>query len=231
MDPLGNNKIFAAILGSALVFMAIRTIPEYIMHHDYPDVPAYSVGPLEVADEGGEEDLPFPQASWVAAMDAERGAKVFKKCTSCHNVEKGGAHSTGPNLYNVVGEKSGEKAGFAYSEAMANAGYAWGYEELDGFLEKPSKYLPGTKMNFVGLKKAEDRAAVVEYLRVAADTPVPQPEPAAVPLTEVAEDATDVPNEIAITEPSIDSSEDDGDNVAEEAVPTEGQPPVNDEVD
>ena len=190
MDPLGTNKIMAAVLGAALVFMAIRTIPEFLMHHDTPDVPAYSVGPLEVIENGNEPDLPFPQLSWVGAMDAERGAKVFKKCKSCHNIEAGAPHGTGPNLYSVVKRKSGEAAGFGYSSAMASAGYEWGYEELDGFLEKPSTYLPGTKMNFVGLKKPEDRAAVIEYLRVAAANPVPRPEAAAVPLTQEAENAT-----------------------------------------
>jgi len=112
-------------------------------------------------------------------MDAAKGAKVFNKCKSCHNVENGGANGTGPNLYNVVGNAAGAKAGFAYSGAITSAGLNWGYEELDGFLEKPSKYLKGTKMSFIGLKKAEDRAAVIEYLRVASNSPVAQPTPAA----------------------------------------------------
>lgn len=205
MDPLGTNKIMAAVLGAALVFMAIRTIPEFLMHHDVPDVPAYQVGPLEVVVTGGDEDLPFPQLAWVDAMDAERGAKVFKKCKSCHNVEAGGAHSTGPNLYSVVGRQSGGASGFAYSGAMSGAGYSWGYEELDGFLKKPSEYMPGTKMNFVGLKKPADRAAVIEYLRVAAANPVSRPEPAAAPLTEEAETATvEVDGGVEIEEPTLD---------------------------
>ena len=197
----------AAALGAALVFMAIRTLPEFLMHHDVPDIPAYLVGPLEVVDSGEVEDLPFPQLAWVAAMDADRGAKVFKKCTSCHNIEAGEPHSTGPNLYSVVMRKSGEAAGFGYSDAMASAGYAWGYEELDGFLEKPSKYMPGTKMNFVGLKKPEDRAAVIEYLRIAADNPVPRPEAAAVPLTEVAENAVVEPKGgLQMNKPTLDET-------------------------
>ena len=219
MDPLGNNKIFAAILGAALVFMAIRTIPEFIMDHSYPDVPAYSVGPVEVATEGDGPVAPFPQAEWVAAMDATAGAKVFKKCTSCHNIEAGEPHGTGPNLYNVVMRKSGEASGYGYSAAMASAGYAWDWEHLDGFLEKPSKYLPGTKMNFVGLKKAEDRAAVIEYLRVAADNPVPRPEPAPFTpaLTAEAQEAEGIPPEAqTIRDPETTNEELDADDNTDE---------------
>jgi len=61
----------------------------------------------------------------------------------------------------------GVKDGYAFSTALAIPGELWTYESLDKFLEKPSAYAPGTKMNFVGLKKPEDRAAVIEYLRVA----------------------------------------------------------------
>ena len=226
MDPLGNNKIFAAVLGAALVFMALRTAPEFLMHHDYPDVPAYSVGPIEV-DTGDDGPVaPFPQAEWVAAMDADAGARVFKKCTSCHNIEAGAPHGTGPNLYSVVMRKSGEATGYGYSGAMANAGYAWDWEHLDGFLEKPSKYLPGTKMNFVGLKKAEDRAAVIEYLRVAADNPVPRPEPAAFTPALTAE-ALDVdngipPGEIEIRDPGATNEELDGDDNQDELFGVDG---------
>ena len=178
MDPLGNNKIFAAILGAALVFMMIRMLPEMLMHSETPKVPAYIVGELESGAAEEEIELPFPQAEWVAAMDAERGARVFRNCTSCHTIEEGGANGTGPGLWNVVGAEKGVHAGFAYSEAMSGTGTVWGYEELDGFLEKPKSYLPGTKMNFVGIRKESDRAAVIEYLRLASNNPLPRPEPA-----------------------------------------------------
>ncbi len=179
MDELGFTKIAAAVLSTALGIMVIRMLPEIFMHKDYPAVPAYTVGPMETVDAGDAEPLPFPQPEWVAAMDATRGAKVFKKCTSCHNVEAGGANGTGPNLYDVVGSKPGSKDGFSYSEVMSGMDTNWTYEVLDGYLTKPSKYLPGNKMSFVGLKKDADRAAVIEYLRVNAGNPLPPPEPAA----------------------------------------------------
>jgi cytochrome c len=219
MDPLGNNKIFAAILGAALVFMMIRTLPEVLMHNEAPKVPAYIIGEL---DDGGEEEvveLPFPQADWVAAMDAERGAKVFKSCASCHNVDEGGPNGTGPGLWNVVGANKGVHAGFTYSAAMASTGTSWTYEALDGFLEKPKSYLPGTKMNFVGIRKESDRAAVIEYLRLASADPLAQPEPAAaeIEVTVEAEAADGVPSdEVSEEQPTDDPSELDGDDMVED---------------
>ncbi|MEL6686213.1 MAG: cytochrome c family protein [Pseudomonadota bacterium] len=233
MDPLGNNKIFAAILGAALVFMMIRMLPEMLMHNEAPKVPAYIVGELETSEVEEEIELPFPQAEWVAAMDAERGARVFRNCTSCHTLEDGGANGTGPGLWNVVGAEKGVVPGFAYSEAMGSTGTVWGYEELDGFLEKPKSWLPGTKMNFVGIRKESDRAAVIEYLRLASNNPLPQPEvaPALVELTAEAEvvtedpaaEATDAVSDVMDTVEEAASDVEETVTEAVEDVPTENE--------
>lgn len=196
MDELGFNKIAAAVLATALGFMLIKEVAHSTMHVSKPEKPAYA---LEIPEVGGTEavaeDLPFPQASWIAGMDVERGAKVFKKCTSCHNAEQGGANGTGPNLWNIVGAPAAQNASFSYSGAMTNAGIVWDYETLDGFLKKPGKYLSGTAMNFVGVKKDTDRAAVIAYLRAASDAPVPMPVPADNPaddlVEEIAEDVAE----------------------------------------
>ncbi len=177
MDELGFNKIAGAVLATALGVMVLREAPHFFMHSEMPETPAYSVGPIEVETSGEVEPLPFPQAEWVTAMDATRGAKVFKKCTSCHNADNGGANGTGPNLWNVVGTAAGAKGDFKYSNALASSGITWTYEELDGFLKKPTKYVSGTNMNFVGLKKESDRAAVIELLRQASAAPKAKPEP------------------------------------------------------
>lgn len=190
MDELGFNKIAGAVLATALGVMVLRELPHLLIHSNSPETPVYIVGSLEPT--GGEEDaapLPFPQASWVDAMDAARGAKVFKKCTSCHNADKGGAHTTGPNLYAVIGAASAARSDFKYSSAMASAGITWDYETLNDYLAKPTRYVSGTNMNFVGLKKAEDRAAVIEYLRIAADSPVPKPSPALMPTLDETDNA------------------------------------------
>ena len=84
---------------------------------------------------------------------------------------------------------------------MTGAGYAWNYEELDGFLTKPAKYLKGTKMSFAGLKKPADRAAVIEYLRLNAENPVPRPVAAAGPEAEA--DMTEATAPIVVDERGV----------------------------
>lgn len=199
MDDLGFNKVAGAVLAVGLGFMVLMKLPGVVMNNDGEEI-AYKVGAIEVAAGGEEEiELPFPQADWVAAMDAAKGARVFKKCQSCHNVDAGGPNGTGPGLYGVVMNDKGAHEGYAFSTALAVAGEQWTYESLDAFLEKPSRYAPGTKMNFVGLKKPADRAAVIEYLRVADSAPSPRPEPAlAAPVIET---------EVVIEEPAADPTE------------------------
>jgi len=108
---------------------------------------------------------------------------VFAKCSSCHAIEAGAPNGTGPNIYGVVGRRPGGQPGFAYSQAMTDlAGRVpqWNDAELNDFLASPQKYLAGTKMTFVGLKKPEDRINMIAYLRSKGGTlPVPAPNPAA----------------------------------------------------
>ncbi len=189
MNDLRFNKIAGAILATGLVFIGVMKIGDAVYAHDAHGEVAYGKDILETyyAEQAKgnepEVELPFPQADWVGAMNAERGAAVFKKCQSCHTVEKGGATKTGPNLWNIVGTAAAQKD-FAYSGAMADSGKTWNYESLDKYLEKPSRYVKGTAMSFGGLKKPADRAAVIEYLRVNADAPIAQPEAAMLPVVE-----------------------------------------------
>ena len=105
-----------------------------------------------------------PQA--FAAGDAANGKKVFRKCQACHVVNKE-QNRVGPHLVGIMGRAAGAVDGFKYSKAMAESGITWDDATLDAYLENPRGYIKGNRMAFPGLKKAEDRADVIAYLKEA----------------------------------------------------------------
>lgn len=102
----------------------------------------------------------------AAAKDPlARGAKLYKRCKTCHTLEENGRHRVGPNMWNLYGSTAGTKEGFAYSKVMKNSGLIWDDETLNGYLENPNRYMPGNRMTYAGLRKPEDRAAVLAYIK------------------------------------------------------------------
>lgn len=100
-----------------------------------------------------------------AAGDAEKGAKVFRKCKACHVVDSD-KNKVGPSLQNVINRKPGSVDGYKYSSAMIEYGesHVWDAATLSAYLEKPKKVVKGTKMAFAGLRKEKDRDDVIAYL-------------------------------------------------------------------
>lgn len=111
----------------------------------------------------------------LASASPEAGQKAFKKCTTCHTVEKGGPNRIGPNMWNVVGRKKGGAAGFSYSAAITGLGGEWTYEDMNKFISNPRAFAPGNKMTFAGVPTSEERAALLSYLRTLSDSPKPLP--------------------------------------------------------
>ncbi|MAZ76229.1 MAG: cytochrome c family protein [Micavibrio sp.] len=167
MGGMEFNKIFAAILVAGIVAMLSGFFADNIVNSEELKENAY---PIEVADTGSSvpqlEKKAEPILALLATADIERGQKMSKACGACHSFDQGGSNGLGPNLWGIVGQTKQSVAGYSYSGTLnADGTNSWTYEELNKFLWKPKKYAPGTKMNYAGLKKPSDRAALIAWLR------------------------------------------------------------------
>ena len=171
------NKIFAAVLVAGIVAMLSGFVAKLFVHPAELEKEAYPIEAAADAGAGGPAapQGPEPLLELIAGADPARGQQVAKVCAQCHQFEKGGPNGLGPNLWGVVGHDIGSHAGFAYSDDIAKHEGSWTYDQLNHFLWKPKAFAPGTKMNFIGIKKPEDRAAVIAWLRTLSDSPVPLP--------------------------------------------------------
>ena len=180
MDSFEINKIIGAILLIALLTIGIGKISNMVFFVEKPINPGYKVEVLEKKDvkkitsENSEiEEIDI--SSLLAMGDLNHGEKVFKKCSACHSINKGGKNKIGPALYNVIGRKIASIDDYSYSKAMASYNKNWTFEEMNGYLKKPQTYIKGTKMAFAGLRKEKDRASVILYLNKNSDSPLPLP--------------------------------------------------------
>lgn len=168
-DTMTLTKAVGAICGSLLVFLlagwagtSLYTVGHGDGHgEEVAQAYVIETGSEEASTEVAEDGPDF--ATLLASADAAAGESVFKKCSACHKVD--GSDGVGPHLNGVVDRAKGSVAGFAYSEALvAMSADTWTPENIASFIENPKKYMPGTKMAFAGLPKAEDRANLVAYL-------------------------------------------------------------------
>jgi cytochrome c len=171
MDSFEINKIVAAVLMVALLIIGISKLSKVIFHVEKPKTPGYAVDVEQTTTVSSSTEIAVEEKIDIAALmvmgDIALGEKVFKKCAACHSI--------GPALYNVVGRKTGAVTDYKYSKALASFDKEWTFEELNGYLTKPAKWIKGTKMAFAGLRKEKDRASVIKYLNQNSDSPIPLP--------------------------------------------------------
>ena len=143
-------KSFAPVLTSAVLGLSLSACGQ-------PEAPKTATAPAKVETPTATPAAPKPKT--------DRGALLYKKCQTCHTLGEGERHKVGPNLHGVMGAQAGQKEGFAYSKTMAASDVAWTDENLDAYINNPREFMPGNRMTFVGIRKAEDRALLIEYLK------------------------------------------------------------------
>jgi len=169
------NKLVAAILVTVLIVFGIGKISDIIFKVNETGIVAYKVEEPARSSSEAKAESSVEISSLLSLGDVTHGEKVFKKCAACHSINKDGRNKIGPKLYNVVGRATGATSDYKYSKALISYSKTWTFEELNGFLIKPAKWIKGNKMGFAGLKNDKDRASVILYLNQNSDNPQPLP--------------------------------------------------------
>ena len=173
MDSFEINKIIAAVLVTVLLVFGIGKIADIIFHVEDPKVQGYKVE-VKLASSSSAELSSESQvdiSAFLALGNVENGKKVFKKCAACHSIKVDGKNKIGPKLWSVMFRPVGAITDYKYSKDLSEYNKEWSWEEMNGFLIKPSTWIKGNKMGFAGLKKEKDRASVILYLNQNSDNP------------------------------------------------------------
>ena len=176
MDSFEINKIVAALIVVFLVVFGIGKISDIVFYVEKPTSSAYKVEMTAATSSKDSDSVQSVDISALLALGTvDHGQKVFKKCSACHSIKKGGRNNIGPALYGVLGRNMGAVENYKYSKALIAFGKDWTFEEMNNFLIKPTSYIKGTKMAFAGLKKEKDRASVILYMNANSDSPLNLP--------------------------------------------------------
>ena len=177
MDSFEVNKVIAAVLVTVLLVFGIGKISDIIFHVEKPNVQGYKVEVklASTSSTEGNSENQVDISAFLALGNVESGKKVFKKCAACHSIKIDGKNKIGPKLWSVMFRPVGSITDYKYSKALSTYEKEWSWEEMNGFLIKPSKWIKGNKMGFAGLKKDEDRASLILYLNENSDSPKPLP--------------------------------------------------------
>tara|TARA_B100000959_G_C14857027_1_gene572625 strand:+ start:7 stop:534 length:528 start_codon:yes stop_codon:yes gene_type:complete len=171
MNSFEINKIITAILVTVLMVFGIGKISNIIFDKDETNIVAYKVEAPEGLAVQASAESSVDISALLAMGDAAHGEKVFKKCKACHSIKQDGGNKIGPKLWSVMFRPVGAVADYKYSKALSTYQKKWTWEEMNGFLIKPSTWIKGNKMGFAGLKNENDRASVILYLNQNSDSP------------------------------------------------------------
>ncbi len=111
----------------------------------------------------------YPRRFQVTEASSPGELQFLRKCSICHTVKRDGGNRAGPTLYGVFGRRAGSVKGYVYSPALAKSAIVWNEKTIARlFTEGPQHYIPGTKMPLQKMTGADDRAALIAYLKKAA---------------------------------------------------------------
>ena len=151
------NKIIVSIVLAIILVLGINKIADIIYYVDKPEKSAYKVVDVSTAVSSETTEVTSTDSEitdimvLLAAASVTDGEKIFKKCTACHSIAKGGKNKIGPALWGVIGRKAGSISDYKYSKAMGEFGKNWDFEAMNNFLIKPKDYVKGNKMPFAGI--------------------------------------------------------------------------------
>jgi len=169
------NTMAGCFLASALFAMVVGKVSNALVNPHHLEKPAIAVS------EGAPEASAAPAVAELAPIgpmlkdaNVEKGKALFvQQCFTCHTIDKGGVNKVGPNQWDIVGRKKASHEGFSYSSALQAKGGEWTYEDINHMIFKPQSFVRGTKMAFAGMRKEQDRADLIAYLRTMHDEPLP----------------------------------------------------------
>ena len=179
MSSFELNKIIASVLVALIVAWVAGLLSSKLIEPKIPEKNAVAIATPPAGEQpaaAGNAQAAGPESlgPLLASASVDAGKDVAKKCAACHTFDKGGPNRVGPNLYGVFdGPVAEDRGGFAFSAALKKKGGNWSVDALNDWLFKPQAFAKGTKMTFIGLPKAKDRADVIAYLNSLSDSPKP----------------------------------------------------------
>ncbi|MBI1359218.1 MAG: c-type cytochrome [Alphaproteobacteria bacterium] len=181
---LGFNKVAFCVLATGLLVIGLGQFSRVPFKETKHDKAGYFVEVKEAASEtpGSEEPAgPVDYGTLLRNASVDAGKQVAVKCQQCHSEANDGKIVQGPPLWGIIDRDVASYPGFKYTAApkgMQGVGGKWTYEKLDVYLKRPKAMVPDTAMNFVGLKKQDDRINLIAYLRtLTSGEPEPLPDP------------------------------------------------------